>query len=425
MAFGERQFAKEDHGMNQTLDVAEFCASLKRLTSNRRFVVAFSGGLDSRVLLHLMECCIEAGAPWEVCAVHVDHGLQADSERWARWCRRTSGVSFFCEPVSLGKTGNVEARAREARYKALGKYVDEKSVLLTAHHQDDQAETFLLQLFRGAGPAGLAGMPAVKSFGLGVLLRPLLGFSRQTLLQYARRHRLEWLEDPSNISANFDRNFLRVQVLPLLRRRWSAVSQTIGRSAAHCAQMLECLNDFIVADFESVVTEDVAVIRLEGLRRLSSARQRYVLRHWFSLLGWRPPSERKLEAMRVMFCQARADAQPHAAWNGHELRRFSDRLYAMAPQVVLDPAWEATWDGQSVLCLPGDLGVLQLEQSLEWPGPFLVRFRREGDRIQVGAHSRSLKQFFQKSHIPPWQRDRVPLIFYEGRCVAVGVPLAS
>ena len=388
--------------------------------------VALSGGLDSVVLLHAMS--VLAGArDFSLRAVHVDHGLDAASGDWAESCRRTCadlGVALTVLRLGLvpGRGDSVEATAREARYAALADNLARGERLLTAHHGDDQLETVLIQLLRGAGVAGLAAMAARAPCGAGWHLRPFLGTGRAQVRAYAEQHGLSWQEDPMNSALRFDRAWLRARVLPAIRERWPAAAATVSRSAAHLAEASRLLDAQAAADAADLL--DQGRLSLAALARLEEHRQANVLRWWLRRAGLRaPPAARLAEALRV-FRDARDDAAPMLRWKDGELRRYRGRLYAMSP--VGEHGDEAPADVGRLLSLGPGLGQFGLVAGhgggLPADSRWTIRFRQGGESLRPhpGRPRKRLKDLCQEARIVPWMRDRLPLVFGDGRLVAVG-----
>jgi tRNA(Ile)-lysidine synthase len=418
-----------------TLDLAALEAALAAEFSDwrrRQYCVALSGGLDSTVLLHLA-----AGAlPDGLRAVHVDHGLHTDSGDWrdsaAAFCAAL-GVPFIGLAVKVDTMPgeSPEAAARGARYGALAAALEPGEVLLTAHHADDQAETVLLQLLRGAGPAGLAAMPASATFADGRLCRPLLGFERAALENYARRHGLAWREDPSNADIRADRNFLRHRVLPRLRERWPSLTATIGRSARHSAAAADLVRRQATADLGDCLHGET--LALAPLRELSRVRARAVVRHWVLARGLPPPDSRHTERLLDELTPADGAGGGRVDWSGAGVRRFRDRLFLLDEEAGnwLDnsPA-PLSWQRPGRLSLGPGLGELWADPAagegcvadLWRRGPVDVRWRCGGERISPGRGRprRRLKSLLREAGVPPWLRDRLPLIYVGGELAAVG-----
>lgn len=369
---------------------------------------------------------------WQVRALHVHHHLQAAADAAAKLCREECGrlgVPLRVVHLRLGalRGESVEAVAREARYAAARRALRTGEVLLTAHHDDDQFETVLLQLLRGAGVDGLSAMPASVSFGRGLHLRPLLGSSRAQIETWARRQRVRWIDDASNVEPRFDRNYLRLEVLPRLRQRWPSAAQVVARTAQHMADARALLEELGDLDLERAGVG--SALDLAGLGLLSAARQRNLLRRWLAAQGMRVPDTRRLEQIRTVVAIARDDAQPQVSWSGGSVRRFRGRLYATAvlPEV---PAVPLRWQHRRspVLDLGAGLGGLQLVADAagplalaKLPAMLTVSFRSGGEKLQLetrGLH-RPLKDLLREAGVLPWWRTRLPLVAAQGRLVAV------
>jgi tRNA(Ile)-lysidine synthase len=394
--------------------------------------VAFSGGLDSTVLLHALARALVDRPNYRMRAAHVDHQLQPDSGSWSERCGRVAQslqIEFVPLVVSVSADPELspEAAAREARYAALRQILKPNEVLLTAHHADDQLETMLLALMRGAGLRGLSGVPSVQIFGGGWLARPLLEFSRAELEEWARAEQLQWLEDPSNANTGFDRNFLRHRVLPALRERWPAAAHSATRSTAHLREAGRLLDVLAAADLESIaIGSCVSMAQLAGL---APARRRNVLRHWIRQHGMRVPSTRKLATIERDLLIAREDRLPCVEWDDVEVRRHRGLLYCMRQRPAFEPADPLPWNVSQVLELPAQLGRLRAQRdalgglaATRVRGALQVHFRRGGEELQPAgaAHHRKLKKLLQDAGVLPWWRDRVPLIYAGEQLVAVG-----
>jgi tRNA(Ile)-lysidine synthase len=403
----------------------------------RHLIVGYSGGLDSHVLLHLLATNRDRWPERTLAAIYVDHGLQAASTGWGEHCScvcRELDVPFRVLRINVhpGPGESPEAAARRGRYTAFATELGPNNALLTAHHRDDQAETLLLQLLRGAGPHGLAAMPAATRLGQGWLLRPLLEVERADLLAYAQAHDLHWIEDASNADTGFDRNYLRHRILPLLRERWPAVNRTLARSARWCAETAAWLDAEAAVDLACVVARRPDSLHIPVLRQLSEIRQRNLLRYWLRQLNLPAPDSRQLRHILDDVLAAGRDRQPRIHWPGGEVRRYRDTLYAMPPLAPHDPqrtlVWRAGAAGWPPLELP-EVGRLYLQravgtglrESALTDATLIVRYRRGGERFRpVGrSHGQELKKLLQEAGIPPWERDRLPLLYRNGLLLAV------
>jgi tRNA(Ile)-lysidine synthase len=395
--------------------------------------VAYSGGVDSHTLLHAM-AALRQGLPCRVAAVHVNHGLQAGAAAWDEHCRAVCaglGVHY----VSLRVDGRAaagesrEAAARAARYAVLKAWLPPRHYLLTAQHRDDQAETLLLQLLRGGGVKGLAAMPRLAPFGGGYLLRPLLGCGRDALLDYAGANRLSWVDDPSHRDISLDRNFLRHEVLPVLRQRWPALSATLSRSARHCAEAAQILEDLARQDLNTLTDGSKDTPYVPGLLHLPPQRRRNVLRHWLTRKDGTSPSEAVLARIAHDVLGSRADAEACVRWGNRELRRYRDRLYLLPRTPAPDPHHSLVWRPETALELPRAGGVLSASRrtgegvraaALEG-AEVRVSWRVGGERCRPAGrrHHHALKKLFQESGIPPWERGRIPLVYIGTELAAV------
>jgi tRNA(Ile)-lysidine synthase len=400
----------------------------------RRLCVAFSGGLDSTVLL----CALaELRHAFTIRAIHVDHQLQAASAAWAEHCQRVAtriGVPLTCLRVMVSSVAEegVEAGARRARYDALRAELAEQEALLTAHHADDQLETMLLALARGAGVRGLSAIPAIREFGHGCLVRPLLPFPREALVRWARARSLDWIDDPMNTRAELDRNYLRHRVLPALNERWPSIATTTVRSAAHLAEASRLLDELAAADFANLSLDEGRGLDAASWAALNSARRRNVLRYWLRTQGVeRAPSARKLASLEHDILTAERDRQLAIDIDGWEIRRHRAVLYCLTPLGQI-PERELDLAVASNCCLPIGWGTLELVPpeggaanalALDrLPERLAVKFRVGGERIKV-AHNRphrALKKVLQDVGVLPWWRERLPLVYANDRLIAVG-----
>lgn len=389
----------------------------------RPLLVGYSGGLDSTALLHLLATDAAARARG-VRAIHVHHGLHPDAGSWARHCLDTCrglGVPLEVVEVRVARDGGsgLEAAARAVRHAAFADALGADEVLVLGHHRDDQAETFLLRALRASGADGLAAMRPWRRFAGGWMWRPLLGHPRQALLAHAQRNALRWIEDPSNDSEAHDRNFLRHQVMPLLQARWAHAGAAFAHAAALQREASELLEESDALALARLRGVDRNCLHVAPLAALPAARRARVLRRWVDETGL-PPLPSRGVAQLAPLLAAGHDVRGEFAWHGAVIRRWRDLLYAGMQPPVPETAPRA-WDGRAPLHWGG--GTLALEPALA-PGEtfetqeaadapaFTVHPRCGGERIVLPgrAHSHALKHVLQDLGVPPWTRERLPLL---------------
>ncbi len=392
--------------------------------------LAFSGGVDSTVLAHLL--VKQRRKLGGLRLIHVDHGLQAASAEWSRHCARLASgwrVPFVSLKADIPrrKGDSPEAAARDARYELLARAMEPGEVLVTAQHRDDQVETVLLQLFRGAGIPGLAAMPALVKFGPGFIARPLLGHSRGEIEAVAKKARLRWIEDPSNADTRFSRNFLRQRLMPLIREHWPGVDRALARSATHMAEAAALLNER--AEHDLAALADGGGLSVRALRALPMGRRRNALRAFIGRHGIEMPEASRLREMSGPLLAARADAQPEVVWAGASIARRGGRLEL---QKLREPSREfiaKSWRWQIDRRLILEHGALELVDDTEGPIDLAslptvieVRARRGGERMRPGAkaRTRTLKSLLQDSKIPVDDRAQIPLLFADEQLIAAG-----
>jgi len=417
--------------------------SLPKPSLNKKYVIAYSGGVDSLVLLH---CFKQVDAV--VRAVHVHHGLQAVADDWVKHCQQT------CEQLNIPldviyvdakqKQGtSPEESARNARYQALQDNLIEGEYLVTAQHLNDQAETLLLQLFRTASTAGLSAMPAYRQFGDHVHIRPLLPFSRKQIESFAKQKNLQWVEDPSNQDVTFDRNFLRNDILPLLENRWPEVITQLSTVASLQSNNLQVLEDMAAIDLANAhvhvlatqkdqsyvhIFEVVSILSMEKLKQLSSPRLLNLLRYWVIVTLQKQPTRNLLEEIEKSLIDSQQDANPDIAFSGYAFRKFKGNLYLLKTNAGSKVQIYQDWNPSVPLKLSDlniqlktiktvgeGLNVKLLDESLS------VSFRQGGEKFHPAGrqHSQSLKKLLQEANVPPWERDVIPLVYLGDELVAV------
>lgn len=400
------------------------------LQPHSRLLLAFSGGLDSTVLLHQLVQLRDTVQPHlQIRAMHVHHGLSARADSWAEHCQALCArwrVPITVARVQLPGGGQgTEGEARSARYQALAGALLPEEVLLTAQHQDDQCETLLLALKRGSGPAGLAAMPARLPFADTRLLRPLLSASRADLEAWAARWQLSWIEDESNQDDKYDRNFLRLRILPVIQQRWPAFARSVSRSAQLCGEQEQLLDELLAGELAGI-TQPNGSLLIAPMTEMSDVRRSAIVRRWLAEHQAAMPSRAALQRIWLEVALSREDASPCLRLGEHEVRRYQGALY-WVPAINIDRELRYTWPAPySPLGLHA-LGSLTINaeaggQKIRRPRSdeqVSVRFKACGLQHIVGRDKgRTMKKIFQELNIPPWQRERLPLLFYNEQLIA-------
>lgn len=425
---------------------------LKQLPGNTNSLcVAFSGGLDSRFLLHLAytACQLAKQQPQaypalSLRAVHVHHGFSANANAWASFCQdccNQLGIQLAIHKVEPNKLAgaSLEDRARRARYGVFEAELQTNEVLLQGHHQNDQAETLLLNLMRGSGSLGLSGIPASRPLAKGFILRPLLNTPRAKLEELALAAGLTWVEDESNQENIYDRNFLRLDVLPLLASRFPSSLANLAKSSQLAATSQQLNNDLAALDLANCQLTNNS-LSLTGLAALADYRQINLLRFWLSQRGLTLPGHKAWPQI-FQLIEAKQDAQPLVSWASRSLsvnapkefidaRRFNNQLF-IAPASFFQPLpknWQTTWQGQAPLITPaGEFNFsLSSKKLTATHQEFSVTSRQGGEVIELeNRGKRDVKRLLQEANLPPWQRNQQPFIWQGKQLIAVGQLLVA
>ncbi|OTA19732.1 hypothetical protein Xbed_02040 [Xenorhabdus beddingii] len=409
----------------------------EQIEPHKKILLGFSGGLDSSVLLHLL---VRLRAQYQqlgcelmaLRAIHIHHGLNSKADLWVEHCRQICAdwlVDFRTENVSLDTRQNgIEAAARDARYQSFQRELQSGEILTTAQHLDDQAETFLLALKRGSGPAGVSSMPVSMPFAGTTLIRPLLNVSRAVLEAYAQAQGLKWIEDDSNQDDRYDRNFLRLHIMPLLNQRWPHFPQAVSRSADLCGEQERLLDELLSESLNALTTSEGA-ISIPPLENYSEAKRNALLRRWLNQHGVKMPAREQLQRIWSEVALARQDAEPCFQLGPYHIRRYRQQLWRV-PQYQPLAGMVLEWNTEQELALPDGLGTLtRTEESgikVRTPDdtePVTIRFGIQGNiRIVGRQHSRHSKKLWQELGVAPWLRERTPLLYYgEELIAALGV----
>lgn len=411
-------------------------AVLSRYPASRVYWIAYSGGLDSTVLLHLCAGLRKPAHDRHFKAIHVHHGLQPLADAWVAHCEtacRALGIELHIHRVNARPAPgqSPEEAARKARHQAFQNQIEPGDTVLLAQHQDDQAETLLLQLFRGAGLAGLAAMPVHAPLVPGYVLRPLLDVPRSTLRAFAETQGLDWVEDSSNLDPAFERNFLRNTILPELRTHWPGLARALSRTARHCAEAVALLDSKAGELLKDARRPADNALNTGVLNELVPGEQKLLLRAWLKDSDYRMPSAAVLDRILEHCLEAGTDRNPIARWTEGEVRRYREHLYLLPPLPRFLATTEVSWpEDEERLKLPGGNGELIMETATDGGIPLIrwqtsirtIRYRQGGEKIRLpgrdGTHE--LRKLFQEAGIPPWIRERVPLIYLDDHLAAVG-----
>jgi tRNA(Ile)-lysidine synthase len=404
--------------------------SLSRIDVSKTVCIAYSGGIDSTVLLHAASIiCADSGHCLK--AIHINHQIHADSQQWLQHCEEQCRaykieVNTISVDVKQFSQQGIEGAAREARYQAFENALDSNDVLFTAHHADDQIETMLLQLFRGAGAHGLAGCAQTRAIGNALLVRPLLEISRQDIEYYAKQNQLQWRDDPSNDSLVHDRNYLRHEVMPLLHMRWQGLRETIGRSSQWQSESSEMLDSLAKLDAAHAVDEENR-LSIEKITILDNARLKNVLRWWIRNADCLVPSADVLDRVINDAIHSRRDCEACIRWQDNEIRKYREQLYLQKVYKLHDATLSYQWDLQQALSIPS-LDLTLTREQLDLFGvnvnnieQLAVSFRRGGEIMRPRGRGcqKELKTLFQEQGVKPWERDRIPLLFHNQQLIFV------
>lgn len=408
--------------------VRSVAAVIDKIAPSRgRIVLGLSGGIDSVVLLHVLRRGLRL-PPSRLSALHVNHGLSSNASAWETFCRqhcKSLGLRLQVVKVKVERGNSTEAAARSARYTAFAR-CDAAAVVL-GHNRDDQAETVLLQLLRGAGPRGLAAMPQARAaFGKMLLVRPLLGFSRQVIESYAQQQSLRWVEDDSNTDRTYLRNFLRHDVLPRIYDRLPGASATLARAARLQAEASELMDMLAEADLGDAVPK--LSLPVSCIAELPPSRARNVLRYFLRKRDLNMPAADRLDDL-MRQVHAREDARVLFRLGDVDLRRFRGELHVVPRLMPVAASYLIAWNIANSLVLPQLGGTLRLRRQkgagigVQWlqSGRWSVRVRQGGETIKLTAKGarRTLRNLMQESQLPPWVRERWPLLYRERTLVAV------
>ncbi|NYT52557.1 MAG: tRNA lysidine(34) synthetase TilS [Candidatus Vesicomyosocius endoextente] len=368
----------------------------------KNIVLGLSGGIDSIVLLHYLNTYY----PNKIRVIHYNHHLSQSCNKWDNFCKITClnlNIAYLSINLSFNNTSNIEENARKKRYHSLSNLLKINEVLCTAHHKNDQAETLLLQLFRGSGNAGLAAMPREKLLGKGIHYRPFLTINKSQVSDYANNHKLNWIEDDSNKNTHFRRNFLRLKILPKLSEVYKNLTETLARSAKHQSETLKLTRELAVIDITTYyIINRTNRINISQLIKLEIHRIKNILRHHLNFLNFLTPSD-KIMHQFIKLLHAKEDTNPLVCWNEYEIRRYQNELYFI----------------NKTLPKKNDPCPFH-EEFKDFPN-FSIRYRQKGQRIKLleKKHTKSLKKVLQEANIPPWERNQLRMYYISNKLYAI------
>lgn len=404
---------------------------LGKLSHPNRFLVCCSGGLDSSVLLHLFyQLKPMLTVPIQV--IYVDHGLHQDSRIWQSHCESLCAdyeLSYlpFAVHTRPDKGESLEAWAREQRYDLIRKHMQQHDVIFTAHHLDDQVETFFLQAIRGAGPRGLSAMPGIKEFGPGIMARPLLNVKRSTLQHYAYKHALKWVDDPANTDVRHDRNYLRKEIMPAILQRWPGSLKSLERVTKQQHEASELLHEMAHQDFQSVYSARNDALCISGMQHFSDARIKNLIVYWFRKKALPLPAACHFQTILSDVFLSHRERSPCVNWQDVECRRYGDYLYILRAETNSNIPSVMEWGVHSPLRFAS--GEVSLIKS-SGPGfnsasmnnaRVTIRFRQGGETIRPypSGLTKTVKKLFREQRILPWYREKIPMIYINDRLAVI------
>ena len=419
----------------------QFSQRLQQLAPNQtQFLIGFSGGLDSTALLALFAKLREKQPHFQLRAIHIHHGLSSNADAWATHCENLCQqfqIPLLIQRVNVNMANGIEAGARQARYEAIAQHIFPQEWLATAHHLQDQTETFFLALKRGSGLQGLSAMQAQSTVYNVPIFRPLLSFNRQQLLNFVQQQGITWIEDESNADNQYDRNFLRNQILPDLRQRWGHFDSAVQRCAQHCYEQQQLLNELLAEEYQKNVDKTDRTFKVQHFADYSAIKQRALLRLWLQECGVAMPSLVQLEHLISDVIFAKPDTQPQFRLENNIMRRYQHKLF-LTPIFTDISSNDIEAELDKPIALPDNLGTLRLQKTLQkmtalWHDEngniyketlalplegtkVWIRFGYSGKvKLTPKGVNQDIKKVWQNLNVPPWQRQRIPLIFYDDK----------
>jgi tRNA(Ile)-lysidine synthase len=385
----------------------------QNVSDNSQVIVGYSGGLDSQTLLYALNK-LRKSRYFNLLAIHVNHNLSKNSDKWQLHCEdfcKLNDINFITESICISKSKDtsLEMACREARYQVFKKNTDKNTIIVTAHHQDDQAETLLLQLVRGSGVQGLGAIKPMQNFYDGSLARPLLNISKEDISKYAEDNNLKFCTDESNSNLNFRRNFMRHKVLVMLEELYPGVKSSIARSAYLCSQTHTMLDNYLADDYKLIAKNNC--ILLDKFKLFSKSKQSELLRYWLRKQKASMPSHKKCMQILLQVTTAKHDSNPFVKWQNYTVHRYKNELHLETDDKTIDLN-NLQWQ------LVQGRGIKSSEFK---PEISVCKHREGGEKLpQPGGWHKSLKKVLQEFGIPPWLRSKLPLIYVKDEFIALG-----
>ncbi len=367
---------------------------------NKNLILALSGGIDSTVLLHFL---VNNYPKQKLKAIYINHNLSKNSNNWDKFCNelcKNYNIAYKSIDIHITAKNNIEKSARDKRYKSLLSNINSSDILLTAHHYNDQAETFLLQLFRGAGVGGLSAMPKLKTAQNKIIYRPLLNTTKVDIIKYAKLHKLCYIKDDSNLNTDFRRNFVRLEVIPLLEKRYNNICKSINKSVSYQQEALLLLNELAIKDINDYKLINNNNIIISKLKILSDHRINNVLKYYFRVNNIIQPSSKVLQQITKNALNAKLDAKTLITWGKYKLRCYQDTIYISTSDIP--PKCDKTSSFANIANVK-------------------ISYRDKNIRcvLENKKHSQPLKKIIQEQKIPPWYRDKLAMYYINGKLVAM------
>jgi tRNA(Ile)-lysidine synthase len=397
----------------------------------KSFLIAYSGGMDSTVLLHKMLKIREKNPQIKIRAIHINHNIHSSSKKWEKHCIKICQkytIPLITKEINIPLEKNIEERLRIKRYNTIYNYLLYDEILLTGHHLNDQCETLILSLKRGSGPAGLSGMSFENFLGKKRIARPLLRKSKKEVEEWAYKNNLKWIEDFSNFNINYDRNFIRHKLIPILQQRWPFFLKNCFRTAIICGEETKSKNILLKEKIKDFINFDES-LNIKSFKNIKKEISKELIRYWISLKNIKMPSYKTIECIYNEIICSKKDSNPKIIIQKNEIRRYKKSLYFVKTQKTISNTFLFWHNTNKKLFLPKNLGYLiKNNKGFKLPVPeknelINIRFQFEGKILILGREKRrKIKKIWQECSIPPWFRNKIPLLFYNDRFIsAIGV----